>query len=250
MDESPNGYHISFFKPTTPQALANRNMVLWLISIWVIAIFGFQILLRILEKPTPEPAFVSFQKVWANVENGSFTQDEVSQFGQASLSVLSKISILPDDAGALENALSWSLYQLSDVSLRADFVSEVKDFEKIKSRIDNISDPAYLEKKIALSNKLGPMLKLSPLDVRSKILPLELSSGQMDKLSDATIKSLPGIMEKYLVHNQSVLTDTKFLGFPFHYFYTAVFLLILFVGLCWLYCVRTDNMNGKMNIAD
>ena len=83
MDESPNGYHISFFKPTTPQALANRNMVLWLVSIWVIAIFGFQILLRILEKPTPEPAYVSFQTVWANVENGSFTNDEVSQLGQA-----------------------------------------------------------------------------------------------------------------------------------------------------------------------
>jgi putative solute:sodium symporter small subunit len=250
MDESPNGYHISFFKPTTPQALANRNMVLWLISIWVIAIFGFQILLRIIEKPTPEPAFVSFQTVWANVENGSFTQDELSQFGQASLSVLSKISIIPEDAEALENALSWSLYQLCDESLRTDFVSEVKDFEKIKSSIDNIADPTYLEKKIALTNKLGPMLKLSPLDVRSKILPLELSSGQMDKLSDATIKSLPGIMEKYLIHNQSVLTDTKFLGYPFHYFYTAVFLLILFVGLCWLYCVRTDNQNGKMNIAD
>ena len=57
-------------------------------------------------------------------------------------------------------------------------------------------------------------------------------------------------MGLYLIHNRSVLTDLKFLGFPFHYFYTAVFLLILFVGLCWLYCVRTDLFNKKYGIED
>ena len=57
-------------------------------------------------------------------------------------------------------------------------------------------------------------------------------------------------MGLYLIHNRSVLTDTRFLGFPFHYFYTAVFLLILFVGLTWLYCVRTDMFNKKYGIED
>ena len=57
-------------------------------------------------------------------------------------------------------------------------------------------------------------------------------------------------MGLYLIHNRSVLTDTKFLGFPFHYFYTAVFLLILFVGLCWLYCIRTDMFHKKYGIED
>ena len=250
MSETPNGYHISFFRPTTPQAVANRNMVLWLVSIWVIAIFGFQFLLRIIEKPTPEPAFVSFQKVWGSVENGSPDLNELKEFGQATLSVLGKISLSPDDAAALENAMSWSVYQLTEEPLRADLIARVHKFEKIKTSIDNISDPIYVAAKISLSEELGPMLNLSPMDVRSKILPLELSSGQMDQLSDVTKKSLPGIMEKYLVHNQSFLTDTKFLGFPFHYFYTAVFLLILFVGLCLLYCVRTDSLNRKLNITD
>lgn len=46
MDDSSNDYRISFFKPTTPQARTNRNMVVWLVLIWFIAIFGFQTMLR------------------------------------------------------------------------------------------------------------------------------------------------------------------------------------------------------------
>ena len=95
-----------------------------------------------------------------------------------------------------------------------------------------------------------PLMKFSNTDVRAKILPLELTSKGMDALQDETIKYLPAIMQKYLVHNQSVLTDFKFLGFPFHYFYTAVFLLILFIGLCLVYCVRIDSLNAKLNLID
>ena len=250
MEKSSDEYHISFFKPTTPQAKANRNMVVWLVSIWFFAIFGFHILLRIIEKPTPEPSYLAFQNVWENVENGSAGVDELQGFGQATLSVLGKVALAPGDRLALDNALSWALYQLKEESTRADFVTNVQGFEKIKANIKDISDPDYIKAKVAMSAELSPLLKLSTLDVRSKILPLELTSENMGNITDDTKKNLPGIMEKYLVHNQSFLTDTKFLGFPFHYFYTAVFLLILFVGICWLYCVRIDNLNAKLNIVD
>jgi putative solute:sodium symporter small subunit len=72
----------------------------------------------------------------------------------------------------------------------------------------------------------------------------------MESFEDSERAQLTGIMGLYLIHNRSALTDAKFLGFPFHYFYTAVFLLILFVGLCWLYCVRTDMYNKKYGIED
>ena len=71
MDDSSQDYHISFFKPTTPQATANRNLVIWLVLIWFVAIFGFHILLRIVEEPTPEPAYLTFQNAWETMENGS-----------------------------------------------------------------------------------------------------------------------------------------------------------------------------------
>jgi putative solute:sodium symporter small subunit len=57
-------------------------------------------------------------------------------------------------------------------------------------------------------------------------------------------------MTKYATHNQSVLTDFAFLGFPFHYFYSGVFLLILFVFLCWLYCIRLERLQKKYSIHE
>ncbi len=250
MDNSPDEYHISFFNPNTPQATANRNMVIWMASIWFIAIFGFQILLRVIQRPTPETAYITFQQVWKNVENGSANTEELQEFGQVTLSVLGKIAISPDHRFVLDNAISWTLYQLKDESSKADFAANIKQFEKIKANLKNISDPDYIKAKVALAAELSPMLKLSGLDVRSKILPLELSSENIEKMTEDTKNNLPGIMEKYLVHNQSILTDIRFLGFPFHYFYTAFFLLILFVGLCLLYCIKIDQLNAKLNIVD
>lgn len=250
MDTSSNDYHISFFKPTTPQAKANRNIVIWFVLVWAIAIFGFQILLRVLEKPTPEPAYLSFEKVWENVENGSASVTELQEFGQSTLSVLGKVAIDKDAKLALDNAVSWTVYQLTADSLKSELAMKVKNFENTKAEITNISEPAYIEAKIALGNEVSPILGLPNMDIRSKILPLELSAVNMENLSAETIENLPGTMETYLIHNQSALTDFKFLGFPFHYFYTAIFLLVLFVFLCWLYCVRIDSINTKLNIAE
>lgn len=248
MDKTPNDYHISFFKPTTPQAVANRNMVVWLVLIWFVAIFGFHFLLWFIEKPTPEPAFVTFEQVWPKVEAGTANKSEMQELGQATLSVLGKMALGEEDRQVLDNAMSWAVLQLSDD--KASVIQKISDFEKMKSEITGLSEQGYIDAKKELSDKLGQVLNLSSLDVRSKILPLELSTKDIENMSDVTRQNLPAVMQKYLVHNQSFLTDFKFLGFPFHYFYTAIFLLILFVGLCWLYCVRTDQLNAKMGIID
>ena len=248
MDKTPNDHHISFFKPTTPQAVANRNMVVWLVLIWFVAIFGFQLLLWLIEKPTPEPAYTTFEAVWPKIEAGTANETDMQDFGQSTLSVLGKMAIAPEERVVLDYTLSWVLFQLSYE--KELLVEKIRDFEKLKSEITELSDPDYIAAKKKLSDELSPLLNISALDVRSKILPLELSSANIEKLSESTKQNLPLIMKKYLIHNQSFLTDFKFLGFPFHYFYTAVFLLILFVGLCWLYCVRIDQLNAKMNIID
>lgn len=250
MDKSPEEYHISFFIPTTPRAKANRNMALWLISIWFIAIFGFQILLRVIEKPTPEPAYIAFQSVWGNILNESHSKTDLQEFGKSSLSVLGKIAIKPEERVSLDNALSWSIFQLTSDTLKADVLSKIQHFEQIKSEIQSISDPTYIFAKESLSNEFSPLLNLSNTDARTLVLPLELSSENIESLSQSSIETIPVIMEKYLVHNQSFLTDTKFLGFPFHYFYTAVFLLILFIGLCLVYNFRSDKLNNELDIAD
>jgi len=250
MDKATNDYHISFFKPTTPQARSNRNITIWLVLIWVIAVFGFHVLLKIIEEPTPEAGYITFQKVWPQVEKGSASDKELIQFGQSTLSVLGKIMLSDVDKPVLNNALSYSVYQLTPDSLREKRVAMIREFEEIRKNVENISNPGYINAKKNISNALSPVLNLSSTDVRSRVLPLELKSEGIDALSAESKTKLPVVMKKYMVHNQSFLTDFKFLGFPFHYFYTAVFLLILFVGLCWLYCVFTDRVNAKLNIVD
>jgi putative solute:sodium symporter small subunit len=82
------------------------------------------------------------------------------------------------------------------------------------------------------------------------LLPTSIVKVENPSLSAESIKALPEIMKLYLIHNQSFLTDFKFLGFPFHYWYTAQFLLILFVVLCLIYAVTIDKINKEYNVVE
>ena len=250
MKESDNGYHISFFKPTTDRARFNRGIVVWLASIWFIAIFGFHIVLRVIEKPTPEPPFTAFENVWESVKNGTAEKSELQAFAHSTLSVLGKIAITEDERSLLARSMSWSATLLTPDSLRSGMIAEISDFEVLKASGVSFNDEVYIAAKNSLANIFIPFLGLSKQDPLTRILPLEITAKGIASLPEEAVNNLPSIMQKYLVHNQSVLTDTKFLGFPFHYFYSSVFLLILFIGLCWLYCVRSDRRNKLLGITD
>ncbi|MEX0982642.1 MAG: hypothetical protein WD577_03080 [Bacteroidales bacterium] len=250
MKESDNGYHISFFKPTTDRARFNRSIVVWLASIWFIAIFGFQIALRVMEKPTPEPPFTAFENVWESVKQDIAEKTELQAFAHSTLFVLGKIAINEDERSLLARSMSWSAIRLTPDSLRRAMATEISDFEALKASGISLNDEVYIATKNTLANSYIPVLGLSKHDPLTRILPLELTAQGIASLPEEAVINLPSIMQKYLVHNQSVLTDTKFLGFPFHYFYTSVFLLILFIGLCWLYCVRSDRRNKLLGISD
>ncbi len=250
MDPEQNQYHFSFFKPSTESARRNRNMVVQLVVVWGVAIFGFQITLKIIEKPTPEPVYTLYEESWPNIEAGNPGAEDLQKSAQAALSVLSKISIQPEYRQALDNAVSWFAWELTDSAGKQELMAAVADFESIAESIENIMDETYVNRKNEIIPMLGTLYNLDPSDVRRKIAPLEVKSSLMNTFEDENRKLFVESMEMYLVHNQSVLTDMKFLGFPFHYFYTAVFLLILFVGLCWLYCIRTDMFNKKYGIEE
>ncbi len=174
MNPSENDYHISFFKPTTESARHNRNMVVQLVLIWAVAIFGFQILLKILEKPVPEPSYIQFESSWQAIEAGTASVPDYQVAGKAVLSVMGKIAIQPDDKLLLENALSWMAYQISDQKER----SEIKPFRSLKTiaaSITDIADETYVAKKNDLIPLLAELFALNELDVRSKIAPLRLN---------------------------------------------------------------------------
>jgi putative solute:sodium symporter small subunit len=250
MPPHQNHYHLSFFKPTTDSARRNRNMVVQLVLIWTVGIFGFQLLLKLLEKPTPEPVYLQFEKSWARIEAGNQDISDYQVAGQAALSVLGKVAIAPEHRMILDRAVSWLAFNIADAEQKQELRNAVGEFEQIAAASGNIADPDYIASKYRLIPVLVELFDLDPLDVRGKIAPLEVKLSMMDSFDAESRNAFVDAMGFYLTHNRSVLTDTRFLGFPFHYFYTAVFLLILFVGLCWLYCVRTDHFNGKYGIED
>lgn len=88
------------------------------------------------------------------------------------------------------------------------------------------------------------------MGLEANIITFFLKDKNIKELTEAEVTAIPVIMKTYLIHNRSILTDTKFLGFPFHYFYTAEFLLILFVLLCVIYVYRIQRLQKKFNIVE
>lgn len=246
METKNNDYHISFFNPTTRRAKRNRNLTILLVSIWVIAIFGFHTVMKLIEKPTPEPTLIEFNAVWPNIENDNASEGEIKTFAKTSLLVLGKSSITADDRAVLDNGLSWAVSSLCDSTESASLIKQIEQLDAIKENLSDVEDQSYLSAKQSISGFVAPMLDIEAESVIGKLIPLELKT--VSSLDDDTKSKYTKVMNLYLVHNQSVLTDTKFLGFPFHYFYTAVFLLVLFVGLCWFYCFETDRINKKLGV--
>ena len=150
----------------------------------------------------------------------------------------------------ISNIQNWFVAAKPNHTLEDACVQIGCHFEEVAALTEDITAPDYEAEKEKLSPLFREIYDLHSNDVRAKIAPLEVHSGMMESFNDENRAVLEDLMGLYLVHNRSVLTDTKFLVFPFHYFYTAVFLLILFVGICWLYCVRTDMYNRRYGIED
>ncbi|MHC4885873.1 MAG: DUF4212 domain-containing protein [Planctomycetota bacterium] len=197
------------------------RMVLIMLVIWVLGVFGFQALLLLLEKPTAEPTLTQYEGVEEAIMSGKASTDEKQVFARSLLMVLGKNIVLKDaHRQVLKNALSATVMSLDATAAgNADTAS----------------------KAIGLGTAdYDPLL--------SKILASSLVASPAATMAAEDKEALPGIMKLYLIHNRSVLTDTRFIGFPFHYWYTAQFLLILFVGLCLVFCKLTDKHNHTFNL--
>lgn len=209
-------YKVNLFRPKTDHAKANSIIIISMVTIWAVAVFGFQFLLKAIEKPTKEKSLIVFEQVWDNVIAETGTTSEKQTFSKSLLAVLGK-SVKKEDRAILVEALNWSIYSLSPELTKAD---------------------------------ASAMLGVSDESLEAKLLQIELSETRVDTLSPGLNDKLQNIMSLYLTHNQSALTDTRFLGFPFHYWYTAEFLLILFVLLCLTYCVLIGRIHKKYQIME
>lgn len=250
MDTQNNKYDISFFRPTTELAKINRKLTLTLLLIWGFAIFGFHIILRIIEEPTPEPAYIAYSEVWDNVKTGKSTVEENQIFVKSTLSVLGKLAIKPADRLVLDKMVSSVMFSLIPNQNKANFYNQVSEFNKIKTKITSLSDEKYVELKTKIIEQTASVIGVEKFSLEAKLIPFELITENLKSVDVNNTANVEAVMAKYLIHNQSFLTDMKFLGYPFHYFYTSVFLLVLFIVLCWVYCVRIDKIHERLGIDD
>jgi putative solute:sodium symporter small subunit len=218
MAEEQN-FEVNFFKPRSEATKANTKLISLLVIIWAVAVFGFQFLLIGFQKPVEEQTLTEFKTLWPKIQSAP-TEADLRSFAKVMLYTMGKNATIKEgDRELMRKALAVTVNLLKPDEQTSDAAAE----------------------KIGLGNSgFDPLLK-DQLDFHYE----SSSQGDYSGLSE-----LPEAMAKYLVHNRSFLTDTSFIGFPLHYFYTAQFLLILFIVLCLVYARAIDKMNTRLGIEE
>ncbi len=255
--ESSDQYNFSIFSPRNLHGRKNRNVIFFMLTIWAVAVFGFQILLKAIEKPTPEKALTLFESEWPDVLNGNLDQVDYHVILNSLLMVKGKNTVLSKDQQLLSVAISSVTFAMVPDSLRPMVIEKVAGLEAMHSEIAGLKDQEYMDLKFRIQDAsaslvsiLEPFTGYATTNLEAPILAASLQKDYPASLTDPSLDRLPDLMKLYLTHNQSVLTDTKFLGFPFHYFYTAVFLLVLFVVLCIVYNKLIEWRLNKEGIVE
>lgn len=241
-------YHFNLFQPYTEHGRKIRNLILTMLAVWAVCVFGFQILLKVVEKPTPEASLNRFEAAYASLQAGSNDPEIIRAFLHSQILTAGKNGIKPVDRVVLVAGINLAFQMLVTDSVREPIMAKLPEMITMKEKLAKSRDQEYLDLKTGISRiqadlmtMTAPLTGFTPEGLEAVILVSCLKTGAPEGLSSPVLESLPAVMKLYLTHNQSFLTDFKFLGFPFHYFYTAVFLLILFVGLCLLYNLRLDR---------
>jgi uncharacterized membrane protein len=240
--ESSDQYNFSIFTPRNKHGRKNRNVIFTMLAIWAVAVFGFQFLLRAIEKPTPEKALTVFESEWPAVTGVNEKQADYRAILTSLIMVKGKNTVSAGDQQLLSEAISTVLFRMVPDSLAGQVMEEVTALELMHADIAALKGQEYMDLKFRIQDAstglIGMLEPYTGYEITSLEAPILAASLRKDypaSLTEPSLIRLPDIMKLYLTHNQSVLTDTKFLGFPFHYFYTAVFLLVLFVALCIVY---------------
>ncbi len=255
--ESADNYNFNLFRPRNKHGRKNRNVILSMLSIWAVAVFGFQILLRVIEKPVPEKTLEMFETTWPKIKTNDFQSVDYKKFLNSLVLVRGKNTVKPADQKVLSEAISTITFAIVPDSIKALITNEIANLNNLKAELVNTRDEDYIRTKAmiteankSLINATEPYTDFKSGSLEAAIFTACIVDNYPLTFDDAVYEKLPEIMQLYLIHYQSILTDSKILGFPFHYFYTAVFLLILFIVLCIVYNVLIEWRLKKEGIVE
>jgi uncharacterized membrane protein len=255
--ESTDQFNFSIFKPRNLHGKKNRNVIFSMLVIWAVAVFGFQFLLRIIEKPTPEKSLTVFESVWPGASEDNLDGPGYSSLLRSLVLVRGKSTLKPADQEILNGAITHFLFRIVPDDARTEILSLVDEAAGLTGKIQKASDEEFINIRNQIGDKYKRMAELtmpytgfSPASLEATILVRSIRANYPISLKENSLEKLPSVMKLYLTHNQSVLTDTRFLGFPFHYFYTAFFLLVLFICLCIVYNILIEWRLNKEGVVE
>ena len=227
MEESKS-YNVNFFKPSTPFLKENIRAIVIGLVIWGVVTYGFQILLRIMETPTPEAVYVEFQEIAPKLTDGSASPEEMAKAASFYLAMLGKSAALLQNeqlkvafTSTAHNALAGAEQQML-----LDLAGKAGSGEAMEA--------GFIHAALGIAENKAMMA----------VVPFALTAVTPDTLVMYDPATKP-LMDKFFIHNQSVLTDSIVFGFPFHYFFTALVTLTIFVLICLWYCGVMDKMMKK-----
>ncbi len=228
-----NDYNSNFFFPKSAFAKDNNALIAVCVIVWAIAVFGFHFWMKAIEKATPEAGHVTYMAAVDNLKSDVASIQQKQDVAKVYLTLTAKYMELREDKdGVIRKAFTLAVYDLLPDMEKQAFANAVKSDKVLEQNFDIVTRTLGLTKE-----NYDPLLtNLIPYTVTT----LDTTPTDYDKITP--------VMDKYLIHYRSFLTDTKFLGFPFHYFYSAVFLLVLFCGICWTYCILIDKVMKKHNM--
>lgn len=255
--ESTDKYNFSIFRPRNKHGRKNRNVILTMLTIWAVAVFGFQTLLRISEKPTAEPALNVFESSWSALREGNEKEADATGLLKSIVQVTGKTTVTPGDLKTLKSAITALTYKLVPDSTRNELSRMAAEANVLRAQLASLKGADYLAQSVrikgiydTMSGMVEEFTGLKKESLESALLVHGITSDYSAGLDDPSLIRLPEIMKLYLTHNQSIFTDAKFLGFPFHYFYTGVLLLILFIFLCITYNMLIEWRLKKEGIVE
>lgn len=227
MEESKS-YNVNFFKPSTPFLKENIRAIVIGLVIWGVVTYGFQILLKIMETPTPEASYVEFQQIAPKLADGSASAEEMVTGANFYLAMLGKSAALLKNE-QLKTAFTSTAYNVlagADQQMLIDTAAKAGSGEAM--------DVGFINSALGITDNKAMMA----------VVPFALTAVTPDKMVMFDPATKP-LMDKFFIHNQSVLTDTIVFGFPFHYFFTALVTLVTFVLICLVYCQVIDKLMKK-----
>ena len=197
--ESSDNYNSSLFRPRNLHGRKNRNVILTMLLIWAVAVFGFQFLLRAIEKPVPEKALENFEKLWPSVRAGQGSQTDKTAFLNSLVQVRGKITLSADDKKLFSDAISTMTNQLLPDNIKNELNVSVADVNSLRSKLPELKDQEYLDtkRKIAeLSDNISGLTAsytgIKKGSLESSILlfslksefPESMANGIFDKLEE------------------------------------------------------------------